>query len=238
MTDRHRTACTSNLAVRLLRLAFVAPVALWIGALSCAALSWAALSSSALAQSSQDSGSTIKVEFRESVPHLSLSVPKLDGPALRDKLASGLPQMIVMRHYAYRASGGKPLSVTVFSCRVVFDIWQEQYRVQLQRGLKDEVRNYDNVEQVVEACLTVRDLPIGQASDYRPGKKIYLATLVELNPLSDQTVARIRRWLARPGGGDIERQAFFGSFVSLFVNHRIGDAERSVQLRSTKLEVP
>ena len=180
----------------------------------------------------------MRVDFRDGVPHLSVQATALDTPAFRDKLASGLPQTIVMRHYAYRSSGGKPLGVTVSSCRVVFDIWQERYRVQLQRGLQEEVRTFADVAQVVRACLDVRDLAVGKAVHYGRAKQIYLATLVELNPLSDQTIARIRRWLARPGGGDIERQAFFGSFVSLFVNHRIGDAERSLGLRSSTVQVP
>jgi hypothetical protein len=62
--------------------------------------------------------------------------------------------------------------------------------------------------------------------------------LIELNPLSSSTLARIRRWLARPRGDyNVEGKSFFGSFVSLFVNDRIGAAERVLRLRSQEFEL-
>jgi len=56
----------------------------------------------------------------------------------------------------------------------------------------------------------------------------------DLNPISEELVSNVRRWLSRPSGrgragsGD----SFFGSFVSVFVNPRVDDSERLLQVVS------
>jgi hypothetical protein len=85
----------------------------------------------------------------------------------------------------------------------------------------------------------MRAFPVGTPADVEHKKKIYVGSLIELNPLSNSTVARIRRWLARPRGEyNVESKSFFGSFVSLFVNDRIGNAERVLRVKSQDVELP
>ncbi|MEM9195753.1 MAG: hypothetical protein AAGF12_41690 [Myxococcota bacterium] len=122
------------------------------------------------------------------------------------------------------------------SCRVVYDPWEEVYRVDLETETSDGTRTTGTLEEVVERCLVVRRAQL--TARYRRGRDVYFAALIEFNPLSPETVQRIRRWLARPGGGRSGEDAFFGSFVSLFVNRRIGAAERTLRFRSQSVEVP
>jgi hypothetical protein len=180
------------------------------------------------------------VRFEEGRPRLTFSARDLLNADSRDKLESGLPQTIVMRIYAYRNGSSTPVAVTARTCRVVYDLWEEVFRVQIQTAGSDRTVAVDSVDDVLERCVVVRRLAIGRASDYRGhrGERIYFATLFEFNPLSPATVERIRRWLARPSGGRVESDAFFGSFVSLFVNRRIGDAERLRRFRSQNVRVP
>ena len=65
-------------------------------------------------------------------------------------------------------------------------------------------------------------------------KHHYLAMVVELNPVSKELLAEMRRWLTRPAGSaSIDRgSSFFGSFVSVFVNPRLPEAERVLRVRS------
>jgi hypothetical protein len=92
---------------------------------------------------------------------------------------------------------------------------------------------YRTRAEVLERCLVMRGFPLGQPPDIKGASQVYVASLIELNPLSNSTLARIRRWLARPRGDyNVEGKSFFGSFVSLFVNDRIGAAERVLRLRS------
>ncbi|HJL16542.1 MAG TPA: hypothetical protein RMH99_12845 [Sandaracinaceae bacterium LLY-WYZ-13_1] len=179
------------------------------------------------------------VEWRDGVPHVHFSAVDLADRSLRRKLRSGLPQTLVMRVYAYRGDG-RPLAVEPRHCRVTYDLWEEVYRVEIREARRDRNESYGTLRAVLQRCLVARRIPVGRARDYADagGQPLYFAVLLELNPLSPATVHRLRRWLSRPaGGGRIGGEAFFGSFVSLFVNRRIGSAERSLRFRSQTVRV-
>ncbi len=210
----------------------------WVAAFSFAAWLLGAVTVAA-AQSDEVRERRVGVHWQEGVPQVSFSARDLLGAAAEEKLQSGLAQTLTMQIYAFREGGSQPLAMSVRSCRVVFDLWEETYRVQVASvGSERTVRERD-LEGVITRCLVARQERVGEASDFRAarGDDIYFAALVELNPLDEETVRRIRRWLARPGGR-MAGEAFFGSFVSLFVNRRIGDAERAVRFRSQRVEVP
>jgi hypothetical protein len=181
----------------------------------------------------------VGVRWRDGVPAVSVSARDLANGAVRRKLDSGLPQTIVVQLFAYDEDG-VAVAVAPRTCRVVYDLWEEVYRVQIQTLEDDEAATVGEVDAVLDHCLVLRRQEVGSRADYRAvaGERIYFAALVELNPLSPDTVERIRRWLARPAGGRVESGAFFGSFVSLFVNRRIGEAERTVRFRSQTLRAP
>jgi hypothetical protein len=180
------------------------------------------------------------VSWDEGAPRLTFNARDLVNREAREKLESGLPQTIAMRIYAYRDGESDPLAITVRSCRVVYDLWEEVYRVQVKTARHDRTYEEEELEGVLERCVIVRRGRIGRASAYRSvrGRRVYFAALFELNPMSTDDVERIRRWLARPSGGRVEGEAFFGSFVSLFVNRRIGEAERIRRFRSQSVRVP
>jgi len=186
------------------------------------------------------SNRTIGVRWTRGAPQLSFSARDLVTADVRRKLESGLPQTIIMRIYAFPEAGGEPIAIAPQSCRVVYDLWEEVYRVQVQTASSDRSERAATVEGVVRRCLTAINVPVGAAAQYasRRSARVYFAALIELNPMSPDTVQRIRRWLARPGGGRLEGDAFFGSFVSLFVNRRIGAAERTLSFRSQPVLVP
>jgi hypothetical protein len=168
------------------------------------------------------------------VPHLYYSARDLMQSAGLKKLDSGLPQRIAVQHFVYSWRRSEPLTVAGHSCKVVYDLWQAVYRVEFEvLGKAPQMLALKTQAEVIERCLVMRNLPLGVATDYPPDPRIYVGALIQLNPLSNTTVARIRRWLSRPRGEyNVEGKSFFGSFVSLFVNDRIGSAERVLRLRS------
>ncbi len=180
------------------------------------------------------------VVWRAGVPHLSFSARDLATPALAKKLMSGLPQTLLMRVYAYPDRSREPAAVSVVSCRVAYDLWEEVFRVQLQNDQNDRAVIARSVQEVHELCLVMRNRAIGRADNYERlrGRNVYFAVAVEQNPISRGTVERIRRWLSRPNSGGMGGDAFFGSFVSIFVNRQIGAAERLVQFRSPNHVIP
>jgi hypothetical protein len=51
--------------------------------------------------------------------------------------------------------------------------------------------------------------------------------------VSQETLAEVRRWLSNGSGGGLDRGgAFFGSFVSVFVNLKVPEADRVLRIRS------
>ena len=183
----------------------------------------------------------VGVHFVEGVPRLDFSAVHLADARVRRKLESGLPQTLVMRIYAYQQGRPQPIAVQARSCRVVYDLWEDVYRVQLRSTAGDRTLSLPNVDQVLARCLVARRVAVGEASRWQrqQGRQVYFGVIIELNPLSPNTVQRIRRWLASPGGsGRVETTAFFGSFVSLFVNQSIGSAERTLRFRSQRCRVP
>lgn len=179
------------------------------------------------------------VVWRAQVPHIYYSARDLlNGRSLR-KLESGLPQRIAVQHFAYTRRRKAPIAVAGVSCKVVYDLWQESYRVEREvLGSPLRVHLVQTRAEVLELCLVFRNVPVGTAGDYAGRRTIHVASLIEFNPLSTSTIARIRRWLSRPRGDyNLEGRSFFGSFVSLFVNDRIGSAERQLRLRSQDIEI-
>ena len=180
------------------------------------------------------------VQWAGQLPRLSFSADDFVTASVAEKLGSGLPQRIVTRVYAYPEGGQQPITVTVLSCRVVYDLWEGVYRVQEQTASADRSRTVPDLKGVVQTCLNVRVMALGDEATFarHRSKRIYFGALVELNPLSPDTVQRIRRWLSKSGGGQLRGDAFFGSFVSIFVSRRMGSAEHTLAFRSNTFTVP
>lgn len=212
-------------------------VALCLGVTTLFAMQ-SALISSAAAQLSER---RVGVTFSEGRPRVDVSMADFaNDPEVHRKLQSGLPQTFVVRVYAYASGSEVPIAVAARSCRVVYDLWEERFRVQRASESGDETLSVRTLAEVTERCLVAHQLPIGTSADWQSlhGQRAYFAALVEFNPVTPDTVQRIRRWLARPQRGRVDSDSFFGSFVSLFVNRRIGDAERALRFRSQQVDVP
>lgn len=175
-----------------------------------------------------------------SVPSISVSLRDFLDVAVSQKLQSGLPQTVITRVYAYSERSKDPIAVGVLSCRVVYDLWENTYRIERQTETQDKTWTVKNLDAVGRLCLELDRWPLGTAAAYTKvaGQRLYFAAQVELNPLSQDTVARIRRWLARPSGSQLEGNAFFGSFVSIFVSRKLGAAEKTLNIRSELLSRP
>jgi hypothetical protein len=183
---------------------------------------------------------TMGIVFERGVPTIYFSARDLIDDAAYKKLDSGLPQRITVQHFVYGPMRDEPIAAGGHSCKIVYDLWQAVYRVdhEVIGGVTTNLALRTRAE-VIERCLVMRGFPLGQPSDYNRAHNIYVASLIQLNPLSTSTVARIRRWLARPRSeSNVETKSFFGSFVSLFVNDRIGSSERVLRLRSQDVELP
>ena len=60
---------------------------------------------------------------------MTVSYREAIDDAISKKLLSGLPTTIVMRGYVFKDSGGDPVALTVKSCKVVYDLWDEVFKL-------------------------------------------------------------------------------------------------------------
>jgi hypothetical protein len=181
----------------------------------------------------------MSVMFRD-VPALTFNARDFVDPEVVKKLQSGLPQTLTTRMYMYHERDRDPVAVAALSCRVVYDLWEGIFRVERQTETSDRTLSVRSLDGVIAQCLNVQAHPIGTPQGYARmrGAQIYFGVVTELNPLSQDAVQRIRRWLARPTGSELNGNAFFGSFVSIFVSRKLGAADKVSSFRSVPFGVP
>jgi hypothetical protein len=193
----------------------------------------------AIAAAQDDARRPIRARFEHGVAVVSAHTADLADEALRARLESGLPQTLVTRVTAHRRESGAEVAATERSCRVTHDLWTRVYAVRVQSAGVDRSRSVSDQDDVVAACVEIDDLAVGRPDDWRAvrGSRVFFAVAMQLNPISSDHVHFIRRRLSGGTGG--EDDAFFGFFVSLFVNKLIGEPERSFGFRSDdELEIP
>jgi hypothetical protein len=155
------------------------------------------------------------------------------------KLLSGLPTVITMRGYLFRETGGDPIALTARSCHIVYDLWDEIFRIQISQPGGQMSAVAVNVEGVLRNCAEARKLPLVERALMKDNVRHFVAVLVEVNPVSAEMLDRIKRWVTRPNGSTAigPGDSLFGSFVGLFVA-RIGDADRKLAFRTQAFVPP
>ena len=124
----------------------------------------------------------------------------------------------------------------------MYDIWDEKFSVRITRGLGAELRA---MVRTADEAIWRADGAVAAAGRrrrrLRPGTRYVVMARGDLNPISEDLLADVRRWLVQPARGQRELGAgdsFFGSFVSIFVNPRIEDSERQVRFVSQQFVLP
>lgn len=164
---------------------------------------------------------------------MTVSFRDVVNKKIRRKLLSGLPTTIAMRAYVFPDKEGQPVALSAQTCKVVFDLWDEVFRIDLRRAGSRKQTVAANVEGVLRRCAESKRLPVVALKVVSPGKRYFVGVLVEVNPLSKEMVERIRRWVARPkGAGAVgPGDSLFGSFVGLFIT-QVPEADRVVGFRT------
>ncbi|MGE0868854.1 MAG: hypothetical protein AB7P03_09835 [Kofleriaceae bacterium] len=169
--------------------------------------------------------------------HLTTAIGKLFDLGNYEALSSGTKSTVVIRLWVYPRGSTEPISFRLLHRQVRYDLWDDVYVLEFDDpGGRRTVR--EKRQPTALTMLTeIIDLPVAALADIPYGsatENLYAVAIeVELNPVSKETLAEVRKWLSRGNGGGLERGgAFFGSFVSAFVNPKIPAADRVVRLRS------
>jgi hypothetical protein len=148
---------------------------------------------------------------------------------VRKKLTSGLPTRIVVQIGIERKDSKKPVGFWAREVDIVYDLWEEVYLVTVNDNRSKRSARAPNVAEAIALAGQISGAELAQVSAHKPGT-YRLRVLVEVNPVSKEMVENIRRWLARsPGSKSTPAGStnFFGSFVGIFVDRRIGEADHS-----------
>jgi hypothetical protein len=175
---------------------------------------------------------------------ISVGLQDLFGPAERQHLTSGFSTRVLIRVALQDATrdDGEPIALAVQRAEIVYDIWDERFSVRVTRGLGAELRALaPTAEEAIWRATALWQLPIAETSRLRGGGRYVVLVRGDLNPISEDLLADVRRWLVQPARGQRRLGAgdsFFGSFISIFVNPRIDDSERQVRFVSQPFVLP
>jgi hypothetical protein len=163
----------------------------------------------------------------------SFSFVDVVDDAIRQKLGSGLPSVVVMRAYLIPEGESEPVALAARTCRIAYDLWDEVYRLTISGPGGDRNTAALTIDGVLRLCIEARKLTVADRSLLTSGKPHFLGVIVEVNPVNAQMVEQMRRWVSRPAGstGIGPGDALFGSFVGLFVR-QIGTADRTLRFRT------
>ena len=155
---------------------------------------------------------------------------------IQKRLKNGLAVTIVMRGFVYRAgSPTTPIALAGHTCKVAYDLWNEVFRVVVNGVTKPPVVNMKGVYRL---CTDMTDLPISDRKTLKgSGVDYYLAVKVEVNPISDKLIKEMQAWVTRPlganpGGTIGTGDALFATFVSVFMQKNVANADKVIEFQT------
>lgn len=196
-----------------------------------------------------------RMRFVESGANLAVStlppggIGKLFDTATYEALNTGIPSTVVIRIQITPSDSDEPVAEQLIQRSVVYDVWDELYTLRLDepgrssattwpRGVVDGAGGRRTVRvkfraEALKLLTAIDNLPVARLDAFPVSKVFVLKMVVELNPVSKETLAEVRRWMSQGASGGLDRGgAFFGSFVSVFYNPKIADADRVLRIRS------
>lgn len=176
-----------------------------------------------------------RVALAEVGPHLAMSLSFADAfdAELLAQLASGFATTVVLRAYVYpQGKDPLPATLSVATFRVVYDLWEEHYLVQIRdlRGEQNLVMK--SRAEALKAVTATSELPIAPLELIPLGTVHFAGIVIEVNPVSRDLFAEVRRWLTRDADAARGDGSYLGSFAAIFVNPKIPEADRVLRFRS------
>jgi hypothetical protein len=169
--------------------------------------------------------------------YLSVGFRDAVDAGIREKLTRGLPTTVVMAATIYAVGRSDPVATTAQSCRIVWHVWEEAYRLEISRPGEHRQSTWTTtMEGVLRRCAEANRLLAGTRGQIPLDRALHVVGQVQVNPISSQVLAKIQRWVSRPSGTGTAApgDALFSTFTGLFLR-RIGRAERQVQFRTRRV---
>ncbi|MEO7734215.1 MAG: DUF4390 domain-containing protein [Kofleriaceae bacterium] len=160
-------------------------------------------------------------------------IGKLFDTAAYEALNTGIPSTVVIRIQIAPRESDTPVAEQLIQRSVVYDVWDEIYTLRLDQPGGRKTLKVKYRAEALKWLTAIDGLQVAKLGVLPLDQVFVLKMVVELNPVSRETLAEVRRWLSQGNGGGLDRGgAFFGSFVSVFYNPKIADADRVLRIRS------
>ena len=164
-----------------------------------------------------DEPELVKMKFSERGDNLTVTtqIAQLFDSAAYEALGSGFPSTVVIRMWVYDKKS------------------DDVYTVRLDGPGGRKTVEVKERSKAFTLLTSLDHLAIAPLTDVPYETHHVLAMVAELNPVSKETLAEVRRWLSQDTSGGLDRGgSFFGSFVSVFVNPKVAEADRVLRIRS------
>ena len=165
---------------------------------------------------------------------MSLGLPDLFTDGDLQRLLSGFTTRVLIRAVVLRVEDGEVVSEATRVAEIVYDLWDEKIRVRVSSGhpLRLQTQVADSPKAAMEIATSLVVFPVADLRALSPGVSYRIRVRADLNPISEELLLNLRRWLSPSAGRGRAGDSFFGSFISVFVNPRIDDSERMLQTTS------
>jgi hypothetical protein len=169
---------------------------------------------------------------KNNVVTMSVGFAEMFDAKLKKRLKSGFTTTVVMRVYLYQQGGGQPIAMSARTLRAVYDLWDENFRIKIDEPMGSRRVKLRKLDKTVKKLASFDKYPLVPYALMQPGRRYFVAGIVEVNPMSSEVLAAVRRWLRKPSRRRVGGDSLFGSFVSIFVNDKIRRAAKIYKFRS------
>ncbi|HVV85798.1 MAG TPA: hypothetical protein VHE35_22220 [Kofleriaceae bacterium] len=165
------------------------------------------------------------------VLRVATSANVLDAGAY-ERLDDGLPSTVVIRVWLQPTGKQRVVAAVILRNQIVYDLWDEVYTV-VTAGPSGKRTMQVKFKAEALKLLTGVDVALTGLDALDPAESYTVTVQAELNPISAQSLAEVRKWLSDGSSGGLDRGgSLFGSFVSVFVNPNLPAADRVLRLTS------
>src|ERR1051326_7546660 len=146
---------------------------------------------------------------------VSLAFRDVVDEEIRKKLSRGLPTTIVFTGTLYRRGVRTPISTTAQTCKITWLVWDEAYRLAVTRPDGSRTRWTTTPEGGLRRCAEGSRLLVATTKEVGAGVSVYLRGRVDVNPLSQEILEKIKLWVNRPArtGTAAPGDALFSTFT-------------------------
>jgi hypothetical protein len=202
------------------------------------AVSWLVLIAMAaqlgLARAEERPARQVGLHRRDGWLACSVGLKDLFWPADSERLRSGFVSRVLIRAEVYRDGERRPIAIADRRSDILYDLWDERFRVRVVDRDGPHDHNVATAEEAIWLATALIRFALTDLATLSPLSTYRLHFRADLNPLSEDLVQEVRRWLVKaPGQGRAgSSDSVFGSVVSIFVNPRVEESERQISFWS------